>query len=133
MVSKYHAKIEVKQSNDGKFTTTITDLDTLNGTYVNDKKITSHVLTPGDVIVLGSSKSNAKYKYFDPNLNTNPQDQIPVDIRNFLEKSTEVINKMLPNKPLVSKIPHRQNRSRVAKQKASSRLKKCVGRKKKNK
>ena len=47
-VSGYHARID-KTGDDF----ILTDLQSTNGTFVNDKKVTSHKLTHGDNIVIG--------------------------------------------------------------------------------
>lgn len=50
-ISKHHAKI-VTYFN----ATHVEDLDSTNGTYVNGKKISQHVLQPGDVLLIGKHK-----------------------------------------------------------------------------
>ena len=47
-VSSHHAKIEQAGSD-----YVLTDLESTNGTFVNDKKVTSHTLIEGDSIVIG--------------------------------------------------------------------------------
>jgi hypothetical protein len=48
-VSRQHAEINLKRS--GNFT--ITDLDSMNGVFVNEKKIDSVILADGDIIEIG--------------------------------------------------------------------------------
>jgi len=48
-VSRRHARMEIEP--DGSYT--ITDLNSLNGTYVNDKRVTKTVLSFGDKIIIG--------------------------------------------------------------------------------
>lgn len=47
-VSAYHARIFTYFN-----TSYIEDLDSTNGTYLNDKKIHKHIIHPGDVVRLG--------------------------------------------------------------------------------
>lgn len=54
LVSKIHAEIAAKESGEG-FEYIISDCGSTNGTYVNDKKITEHILVNNDVIRLGIS------------------------------------------------------------------------------
>ena len=48
-VSRRHARIELDR--DGKYV--ITDLNSLNGTFVNNEKVSKTALSPGDSIVIG--------------------------------------------------------------------------------
>ena len=50
MVSRFHAEI---RSQDGYFV--LRDLDSTNGSYVNDQRIAEHVLEPGDQIQIGEN------------------------------------------------------------------------------
>jgi pSer/pThr/pTyr-binding forkhead associated (FHA) protein len=50
-VSRQHARIA---DEGGRFV--LYDLGSANGTYVNNSKVTSHVLTNGDLIQIGSTK-----------------------------------------------------------------------------
>lgn len=61
MVSRFHAEI---RSQDGNFV--LRDLDSTNGSYVNDQRIAEHVLEAGDQIQIGENllvfQSNARQK-----------------------------------------------------------------------
>jgi len=48
LLSRHHARISIQDNQ-----TIITDLDSINGTFVNGNKIEKHVLLSGDVITLG--------------------------------------------------------------------------------
>jgi len=50
-VSRHHATLAVAEDQ----TTTLTDSNSTNGTFVNDQRITSMTLAPGDIIRLGTT------------------------------------------------------------------------------
>jgi len=62
-VSRYHARIDVSGNK-----ILLTDLDSKNGTFVNDRPISSHLLTHGDVIRIG--KHN--FLFSNDDLNSQP-------------------------------------------------------------
>lgn len=56
LVSKTHAIIEAMQNKEtGGFDYYIQDQESTNGTYVNDRKISLHKLSNGDVVRIGAS------------------------------------------------------------------------------
>jgi predicted Zn finger-like uncharacterized protein len=61
LVSRVHAELEKV-----KGTVLVKDLDSTNGTYVNDKKVTAQVLQPGDVLRVGNTLLKAAARLRDP-------------------------------------------------------------------
>jgi pSer/pThr/pTyr-binding forkhead associated (FHA) protein len=55
-ISKKHALITVQQQLNDKMRVQIADLHSTNGTYVNKKKITYHVLNDHDEIQIGTKR-----------------------------------------------------------------------------
>ncbi|TQV82813.1 FHA domain-containing protein [Aliikangiella coralliicola] len=60
-VSQKHAKIEQKQLTDGAYVCFIHDLESTNHTFVNNQKVTTHLLSDQDVIVIGTQN----FKFID--------------------------------------------------------------------
>lgn len=54
-VSQHHAKIFTYF-----YVSYIEDLNSTNGTFVNGKKVTKHILHPGDVVILGKHTFNVE-------------------------------------------------------------------------
>ena len=60
-VSQKHANIERKQLTDGAYVCFIHDLESTNHTFVNNQKITTHLLSDQDIIVIGTQN----FKFID--------------------------------------------------------------------
>jgi len=65
MISRTHAKIQAAPDN----TFTLTDLNSTNGVFVNNRRINSHILREGDVIIFGGALPTTKLGdiLFQPN------------------------------------------------------------------
>lgn len=67
-VSVYHAMITIRQKSDNetKQDFIIEDLDSTNGTFVNNKNISRHLLKEGDIIRVGNSRLKFSTKDYTP-------------------------------------------------------------------
>lgn len=81
-ISRRHAKLE-KDSNN---TYTLTDFNSLNGTLINNKKVSKAALSPGDTITIG------KYTIvFDPDDKSALDVKIPSDAKSSLDAKSAPI------------------------------------------
>lgn len=88
IVSKLHCKIT--RGADGKYL--LRDLNSLNGTYVNDEKITERTLNPGDIISLG--KTTLRFELAAPQMDRQVKNVMvkPIELQSEVKSCLDVKN-----------------------------------------